>query len=131
MKKLLCGLFALAMLSACGDSSDDITEVPEGIYTAQSSDLVFTANLDGGKCTSLTVENKEGVIGTWTNLRTSGKYPEYTYSLDGFNMRARFYAINRFNAQLSGALVHIEEGPNIGSGTNITVNGIEAEFTKK
>lgn len=129
MKKVIYIFLALLLCVSC-DSSEDFEELPEGIYTAQSSDLVFTVNLDAGKCINIVVEDKEGNIGTWTGFSTSGKYPEYTYSLTGFDMRARFHNVRSFNARLSGALVHANEGPNMDGSTNITLNGIEAEFIK-
>lgn len=129
MKKVIYSLFALLLCASC-ESSEGFVELPEGVYTAQSNDLVFTVNLDAGKCVSMVVEGKEGNIGTWAGFSTSGKYPEYTYSLVGFDMRARFFNVRSFNARLSGALVHTNEGPNMDGGTSITLNGIEAEFIK-
>lgn len=127
MKKLLCGLLGLALLTACG-SDTDIAQ-PSGAF-ASEGDMVFTVYLDGAECTRLTVENKEGVIGTWPDIKTSGSYPNYNYSREGFYIRAHFTSSTAFTGYVEGVLSTSQDGPDA-NGIDIMVGGATVEFTRK
>ena len=130
MKKVIYGLFAaLVLLSAC-DKNEDYVEALEGSYVSEG-DLVFTVRLADAKCTSLTAEDNNGVLGTWTNIKTSGSYPNYTYSLDGFYIRARYYDNNSFSGFIDGVLTTGQAGPNFGNEVSIVVEGSTVDFTRK
>lgn len=81
----------------------------------------FTITLSGGKCVSVSWPG-----GSQLNVRTSGRYPKYTYTAGDedsgrtyFDIAAKFSAQSSFTASISGLFL-TEDG-----GTAVEYNGVQ------
>lgn len=110
MKKLLVSIFSAFLLLAC--STEEGTPDLDGLYACQTSAGSICACVRAGKCIYISIEDSENLF-VWEGLRTTGSYPEYNYSLEGFTASFR-YTDTSAAAILDGVLKHEDgEGPNI------------------
>lgn len=101
MKKLAALLVAVLCLVSC--SKDDV--IPDnGQYVADLLDVDISLVLDNEKCTGLTVYTRGDLLGHWGTINVTGSYPNYTYQVDDFIIRARFTGVESFTADVSGVL---------------------------
>ena len=111
MKNIILAIAVLLVASCTED-----TQLPEidGLYTAQSLDLTASMQIEGGCCVSFDVQIKGESAGTWTQISTTGKYPDYTYDVEGLRVRAHFNNVECIAARLDGVLRSgYSDGPNM------------------
>lgn len=101
MKNIILAIAVLLVASCTED-----TQLPEidGLYTAQSLDLTAAMQIEGGRCVSFGVQIKGESAGTWTQIGTTGNYPDYTYVVEGLRIRAHFNNVESIAARLDGVL---------------------------
>lgn len=101
MKNIILAI-AVLLVASC---TEDI-QLPEidGLYTAQSLDLTAAMQIEGGCCVSFDVQIKGESAGTRTQISTTGKYPDYTYDVEGLRIRAHFNNVECIAARLDGVL---------------------------
>lgn len=119
MSKWFIWLVGLLFVAGCSSDSDDKETLPTGHFVASNDALVLSIELADGKCSRLTVFDG-GKVFSQTNspeLTTTGQYPNYTYSGDGFTMACAFSDANRFTAMVAGKL------PRLYSGDYVEVSG--------
>ena len=81
MKRLLTVILASLLLASC--STEDEATVIDGLYKCDTSALIIYVRVREGKASSITIDNGRRQC-VWDGIRTSGSYPDYTYTLDGF-----------------------------------------------
>ena len=121
----------MAVLLAVSCTED--TQLPEidGLYTAQSQDLAAGMQIEGGRCVSFDVLIKGENAGTWTQIGTTGNYPDYTYDVDGLRIRAHFNNVGSITARLDGILRSgYLDGPTIES-SYIPFDDLPLTFSKQ
>lgn len=100
--KYIAGLL-VAVLCLVSCSKDDV--IPDsGQYVADLLDVDISLVLDNEKCTGLTVYSCGDLFGHWDAISVAGSYPNYTYQVDDFVIRARFTGVDSFTADVSGVL---------------------------
>lgn len=101
MKKIAALLVAVLCLVSC--SKNDV--IPDsGKYVADLLDVDISLVLDNEKCTGLSVYTRGDLLGHWGTINVTGSYPNYTYQVDDFRIRARFTSVESFTADVSGVL---------------------------
>ena len=111
MKKGLWIIAAL-LLAACSEDVDTPANI-DGLYKADALDLEITMQVKNEKCASFAVSIKGDNWHTWHDATTTGKYPNYVYTVSDMKVKAR-YKEDGIDATLDGTL-HTEntDGPNI------------------
>ena len=101
MKNIILAIAVLLVASCTED-----TQLPEidGLYTAQSLDLTAAMQIEDGYCVCFDVLIKGENAGTWTQISTTGKYPDYTYDVEGLRIRVHFNNVECIAARLDGVL---------------------------
>lgn len=110
MKRLLIALIALCGLVAC--SSDDAPNtviVPNGLYVSSDGVQMLGVRVANGKCTELTIYQKDGNQYMNNEFATNGDWPKYKYIHDSsdehFIMSVSFFGnADGFTANYSGEL---------------------------
>lgn len=109
MKCLFIALITLCGLFAC--SSDDAPNliIPNGLYVASDGVQMLGVHITNGKCTELTIYQKDGNQYVNNEFVTNGDWPKYEYihdSLDeSFIMSVSFFSnADGFTADYSGKL---------------------------
>ena len=128
MKNIILAIAVLLVASCTED-----TQLPEidGLYTAQSLDLTAAMQIEGGCCVCFDVRIKGEDAGTWTQISTTGKYPDYTYDVEGLRIRAHFNNIECIAARLDGVLRSgYLDGPTIVS-SDIPFDDLPLIFSKQ
>lgn len=129
MKKLITVLLSsllLPLLLAC--STDD--EVPniDGLYQCNLTDynISVLVRVRACKAESIIIED-DGRQYVWQDLHTSGSYPDYTYSREGFT--ASFHYVEAgATAVLDGILRHETIHGPTGETRNYTFTKLSANF---
>ena len=97
-------ILARAVLRVASCTEDPQLPEIEGLYTAQSLDLTAAMQIEGGCCVRFDVLIKGENAGTWTQISTTGKYPDYTYDVEGLRIRVHFNNVECIAARLDGVL---------------------------
>lgn len=110
MKKLITVLLASLLLASC--STEDEVPIIDGLYKCDATAHVIYVRVCAGKASSITIDDGSGQY-VWEDLRTSGSYPDYTYSREGFT--ASFHYVEAgATAVLDGVLKYGQtDGPNL------------------
>ncbi len=119
MRKWFVWLTGLLLVAGCSSDSDDKETLPTGHFIASNDAVVLSVELVDGICSRLTAFD-DGTVFSQTNsptITTTGQYPNYTYSGDGFTMACAFPDANRFTATVTGKL------PRLYSGDYVEVSG--------
>lgn len=103
MKKILLTIVAIFALASCSKDEKEITPV-SGQYIAKAGDLVAVVVLKDGTCTYFAPFMHGKVVSSWTNITTSGSYPNYTYRVSELDIIAKFENATTFSAILDGVL---------------------------
>lgn len=127
MRKLIFASLVL-LLTAC-DKESSSYGMPEGVYTASSELGQISVDVSAGKCSSVALMS-DGSRYVWNDLKTTGSYPDYTYSREGFSLRARYLNSDSFTGSMSGGLGRIDEGPNLSNSFSLTLEGLVQIFSK-
>ena len=103
MKKLITVLLASLLLASC---TEDEVPVIDGLYKYDATDYIMYVRVRAGKASSITIDSGNSQY-VWEDLRTSGSYPNYVYSREGFT--ARFHYVEEgATAVLDGSLTYGE-----------------------
>ena len=110
MKKLITVLLAPLLLYSC--STEDEIPAIDGLYKSDGSAHIIYVRVCAGKASSITIDDGSQQY-IWEDLRTSGSYPDYTYSREGFT--AGFHYVEAgATAVLDGVLTYGQtDGPNL------------------
>lgn len=127
--KYIAGLLVAALcLVSC--SKDDV--IPDsGQYVADLLDVDISLVLDNEKCTGLTVYTRGYLFGHWDAISVAGSYPNYTYQVDDFVIRARFTGVDSFTADVSGVLNTHSVTGNLQSSAEMALDVSGVIFTKQ
>lgn len=128
MKQIAGLLVAVLCLVSC--SKDDV--IPDsGQYVADLLDVDISLVLDNEKCTGLTVYSCGDLFGHWDAISVAGSYPNYTYQVDDFVIRARFTGVDSFTADVSGVLNTYSVTGNLQSFAELALDVSDVIFTKQ
>lgn len=123
MKKLITVLLASLLLASC---TEDEVPVIDGLYKCDATDHIIYVRVCAGKASSIAIDDESGQY-VWEDLRTSGNYPDYTYSREGFT--ASFHYVEAgATAVLDGVLTYGQtDGPNLNT-ISYAFNNYTANF---
>lgn len=111
MKKLITLLITSLLLLSC--STEDEAPVIDGLYKYDATAHIIYVRVRAGKASSITIDGADKKY-VWEGVRTSGSYPDYTYSLDGFTACFHYRSTTAATAVLDGVLISGQtDGPNI------------------
>lgn len=104
MKAYLFLVLSVLFALGCSSAHDDNETLPNGHYVARSGSLVISAEVSNGQCQRLTVFKDGSVFSQVANIKTTGQYPNYTYSGDDYTIACMFNGTASFSANVSGKL---------------------------
>lgn len=104
MKTYLFLILSVFFALGCSSAHDDKETLPNGHYVARSSALVLSAELTNGQCQRLTAFKDGNVFSQVVGVKTTGQYPNYTYSGDDYTITCTFNGTASFSAKVSGKL---------------------------
>ena len=121
MKKYLIGLLYVLFAAGCSSDGDDKENAPTGNYVASTGALVVSAELSDGECWRVTAFSGGAVFCQLRgmDIATTGDYPNYTYSGNGFTMVCSFATPDKFTANVSGVLPK-----NAGNNPGVSSDGV-------
>ena len=103
----------------------------DGHYRAQSLDLAAKMLIEDGRCIRFDAAIKGDAAGTWTQISTSGNYPDYTYTIGNLRIHAHFDEINSITARLDGVLrTEHADSPNMNE-LSLTFHNVLLKFNKQ
>ena len=104
MNKVLVLLMVAFAFIACSSDSDSKESNPDGQFVAHNGTILLMVEFDNGKCWRLTGFKDGRVFGQCSVFSTTGQYPDYTYSGDGFSLVCHYTDANSFSASVSGRM---------------------------
>lgn len=111
MIKILTLLLASLLLASC--SAEDEAPIIDGLYKCDTSAFIIYVRVREGKASSITIDDGSRQC-VWESICTSGSYPDYTYTLDGFTASFHYRSATVAVAALDGVLTDGQtDGPNI------------------
>ena len=140
-------MFVAFICSSCSKDNDESTlpsskgQVPSnGQYVGSINfddsehSNTFCLTLENGECTDFALYTDTERFNYYTpaDFNTLGTYPEYTYSINGLMVQARFIDKENFTADISGVLsTHkvADSEIEIGMVTNIALELFDVHFT--
>lgn len=120
MKNILLATAVIFVLASCSKDEKEIIPV-NGQYIANAGDLTAAVILKDGNCTYFALFMRGEVVSSWTDITTSGSYPNYTYRVSELNIIAKFENATTFSVILDGVL---STGANFGG----LQNGMQVAF---
>ena len=131
MIKMLTVILASLLLASC--STEDEAPVIGGLYKCDTSTITIYVRVREGKATSITIDDSSRKC-VWDDICTSGSYPDYTYTLDGFTASFHYRGATVAVAALDGILIDGQtDGPNINTISyvfdNVTANFQQIDFS--
>lgn len=115
MKKIVFAL--LLVLSACSKDESDILPT-DGQYIAYAGDLVVSMVLDNAQCVKfdLYTRGERFDYNQPAAINTKGRYPNYTYYINGLSVAVRYSDVSNFSGTLDGVLRYEKENDGLQSG---------------
>jgi len=110
MIRLVFLLLSVFLFVGCSTESSDTETLTSGNYVARSGSFVLLVELSHNKCTRVTGYKNNVVFSQVATIVTTGQYPDYTYSGDGFNLICHFTDTNNFSASISGQMPILYNG---------------------
>lgn len=110
MKKALFLILSVFWLAGCSTDGDDAKRPTAGNYIGRSGSFVLSVELANNKCTRVTGFKDNAVFSQVANITTTGQYPDYIYSGDGFNLICHFTDAKNFSASVSGQMPILYKG---------------------
>lgn len=109
MMKILTVILASLLLASC--STEDEASVIDGLYKCDNSAFIIYVCVREGKASSITIDDGSRKC-VWDGIRTSGSYPDFTYTLDGFTAIFHYRSASVAVAALDGVLTYGQtDGP--------------------
>jgi uncharacterized protein YcfL len=124
MKQVLILILSAFLLVGCSTDGNDTESPTAGVYIGRSGSVVLSAEIEFNRCTRVTAYKDNQVCSQVAQITTTGQYPDYTYSGDGFNLVCHYTDANSFSAFVSGQM------PTLYTGGYTDVSGT-FNFTRK
>lgn len=110
MKYFLLSLLSAFLLVGCSTDGNDTESPTAGVYIGRSGSVVLSAEIEYNRCTRVTAYIDNQVCSQVAQITTTGQYPDYTYSGDGFNLVCHYTDANSFAASVSGQMPKLYTG---------------------
>ena len=110
MKQVLILILSAFFFAGCTTDGND-TEKPTAVYyVGRSGSFVLSVEISNKRCTRVTGYEDNQVFSQVAQISTTGQYPDYTYSGDGFNLVCHYTDANNFSASVSGQMPKLYTG---------------------
>ena len=104
MKYFLLSLLSVFLLVGCSTDGNDTERPTAGVYIGRSGSVVLSAEIEFNRCTRVTGYKDNQIFSQVAQISTTGQYPDYTYSGDGFSLVCHYTDANSFSASVSGRM---------------------------
>lgn len=110
MKQVLILILSAFFFAGCTTDGNDTEKPTAGYYVGRSGSVVLSAEIEFNRCTRVTAYKDNQVCSQVVQITTTGQYPGYTYSGDGFNLVCHYTDANSFAASVSGQMPKLYTG---------------------
>jgi len=110
MKQVLILILSAFFFAGCTTDGNDTEKPTAGYYVGRSGSFVLSVEIEFNRCTRVTAYKDNQVFSQVAQISTTGQYPDYTYSGDGFNLVCHYTDANSFAASVSGQMPKLYTG---------------------
>ena len=110
MKQVLILILSAFFFAGCTTDGNDTEKPTAGYYVGRSGSFVLSVEISNKRCTRVTGYEDNQVFSQVAQISTTGQYPDYTYSGDGFNLVCHYTDANNFSASVSGQMPKLYTG---------------------
>lgn len=110
MKQVLILILSAFFFARCTTDGNDTEKPTAGYYVGRSGSFVLSVEIEFNRCTRVTAYKDNQVFSLVAQISTTGQYPDYTYSGDGFNLVCHYTDANGFAASVSGQMPKLYTG---------------------
>ena len=104
MKQVLILILSAFFFARCATDGNDTEKPTAGYYASRSGSFVLSVEISNNRCTRVTGYKDNQVFSQVAQISTTGQYPDYTYSGDGFSLVCHYTDANSFSASVSGRM---------------------------
>ena len=110
MKQVLILILSAFFFAGCTTDGNDTEKPTAGYYVGRNGSFVLSVEISNSRCTRVTGYEDNQVFSQVAQISTTGQYPDYTYSGDGFNLVCHYTDANNFSASVSGQMPKLYTG---------------------
>lgn len=104
MKQVLILILSAFFFAGCTTDGNNTEKPTAGYYVGRNGSFVLSVEISNNRCTRVTGYEDNQVFSQVAQISTTGQYPDYTYSGDGFNLICHYTDANNFSASVSGQM---------------------------
>ena len=104
MKQVLILILSVFFFAGCTTDGNDTEKPTADYYVGRSGSFVLSVEISNNRCTRVTGYKDNQVFSQVAQISTTGQYPDYTYSGDGFSLVCHYTDANSFSASVSGRM---------------------------